>query len=209
MRSYTGVERLAAVLAGAALLAVPATGLGQTRAGGGKLFSTASWCADSGTACWNDGGRKYLNGVRIVADVDLSFLVQKGSNRFEGNLKGIPKIALEWNLVGGWVSLQTALVMPGTIQLDEKSPALRELNEAQKAARTVHVTWGRMLGLSFLDGSLSAGFGRLFYDRRDFATKDSTASGHLFSDQFRYVALQPISSIRSNLKSKKEGESSP
>lgn len=168
-------------------------------------ISARRWCADSGTACWSKpGDLSMFNGVRIVADLDLSFLFQGGRSRFEGNIQTLPKVALETNLLGGWIALQVGLFAPGTIRLDERSEAAGVLVERQRQSREVHFDFGWVAGLSFLDGSLSAGFGRFHYDRRDFVAQD--IADHLLSDSFRYVALQPISSIRANLKDKETDE---
>jgi hypothetical protein len=169
-----------------------------------KAFSAAAWCADSGTACWSDADRrKYLNGVRVVADLDLGFLFQTGRNRFEGTLKGNPKVTLEWNLIGGWVAFQLALTAPGTMQFDDRSPAVSALVPRQKQERQVHYNWGGMVGLALLDGGVSVGLGRVSYDRRDFRT-DTTLKKTIYRDSFGYVALQPISSIRANIKNSED-----
>jgi hypothetical protein len=151
-------------------------------------------------------------------------MFQHGSNRFEVGLRGIPKIALEFNLVGGWVSFQTALMAPGKVTFDDRSDAVKGLVDATKG-REVRYDWGLTLGASFLDGSLSLGYGWLKYDRRDFKQyaelvelfPDSSGKGparrqvspprvksSLFRDSFLYAALQPLSGIRSGIKNSKE-----
>ncbi|HEU4454028.1 MAG TPA: hypothetical protein VFR81_13255 [Longimicrobium sp.] len=165
-----------------------------------RPFSTQDWCADSATACWTDpADRAFFNGVRLVAELDLSFIFQGGQNRFEGGIKNFGKIALEWNLYEGWVSLQTGLIAPGVIQFDNGSPAVQNLREPLRAERKVRFDWGYVLGLSFLDGGISAGMGRFAYDRRDFVNPDSVAA-HVLRDRFQYIALQPLSSLRSAIK---------
>lgn len=68
-------------------------------------MSSRRWCADSGTACWQDPrSRDWFNGVRILADIDLSTLFQPGKNRFENNFQGRPKIALEFIVYRSWVA---------------------------------------------------------------------------------------------------------
>lgn len=86
---------------------------------------------------------------------------------------------------------------PGSVKLDELSTAAPYLRDP--AARTVHYDYGLMMGLSFLDGSLAVGGGRIQYDRRSFRPT-SPDSSSLYRDSFGYVALQPIASIRSGLK---------
>ena len=231
---------------GFALLAVSIVALGVAPptsahaqaepAGRPRPFSSESWCADSGTACWGEGRRwRGLNGVRLIADVDLGYIFQGGSNQFAGGLRGLPKIALEVNAIGGWVAAQVALIAPGTVTFDESSDAVRALRSGG-TSRQVRYDWGWTGGLSFLDGSLSAGGGRLYYDRRQFRDeaalarepefsetvqlKRRTATGadttlrvtrakpSLFREGFGYVSLQPISSLRASVKNGKT-ETSP
>lgn len=176
---------------------------------GGDGFRSRSWCADSSTACWTPGDRRqYLNGVRIVADLDVGFLFQRG-NRFETSLKTLPKISLEFNLYGGWVAAQVGLIGPGRVTFDESSrDAIAALRSERQVVRQVGYDVGYLYGLSFLDGALAVGRGALRYDRRDFVPPDSLplrlrGTGHLYSDSYWYAALQPISGIRSSFKRSK------
>lgn len=162
-------------------------------------MSAERWCADSGTACWtNPAHRSYLNGVRINADLDLGFRFQGGRSRFESDIQTLPKLSLETNLYHAWIALQAGLFAPSTIRLDERSEAAEYLIPELRDRRDVHFNVGWLVGFSFLDGSLSAGWGGFHYDRRDFLESD--VPDHMLFDSYYYVALQPIASIRASLK---------
>ncbi len=155
-------------LIGLALVALPSS-LSATQVETAR-FGVDRWCADSGTVCWD--GTETFSGIRFVLELDASFLFQRGANRFEGSgFRLLPKFAVEVNAYKSWAALQLALFGPSTVVLDRKSPARRQLVDTTQA---VSVDWGFSAGLSFLNSSLATGWGRLFYDRRDFRTEACT-----------------------------------
>lgn len=92
-------------------------------------FSTSNWCLDSGTACWADSDtdnwffRNAFSGIRLSADINLSYIIERGSNRFVAdNISSLGKIGFQVNLFKGWVSFQSFLIVPGTLSLDSYSP---------------------------------------------------------------------------------------
>ena len=192
--------------------------------GGDRVrFRSQSWCADSATACWTGGAsRQWFNGVRIVADLDLGLLFQGGGNKFENGVKALPKLALEFNIHGGWAAAQVAVLGPSNTTFDESSATgVAYLQPAFRTTRSVPTSWGWLAGVSVLDGSLMAGVGRLFYDKRAFrrSVEDTTLTrlgltaqipfNTLTRDSFGYASLQPISSIRASFKRAKEDTDRP
>lgn len=190
-------------------------------------FPTDRWCSDSGTACWRspDRGPPIANGIRIIADVDLRILLQRGHNRFE--LQGfsrLSKLAVEVNLYKSWVAFQVALRGPGAIAFDERSEALSLL---PTGTRDIPTDWGLSYGLSFFDSSIALVWGRLHYDDRYFRVptcqtgfaeeterqrrdqnrlRPDTAFARNcvmrteLRDSYWYVAFQPVSGLRSAIK---------
>jgi hypothetical protein len=198
------------IAAACCIAAVASTAsFGQAKSGAAS-FSSDDWCADSGTACWRDGTRqKWFNGVRIVAELDLSTIFQGGDNRFETKVAVIPKVALEFNIYGAWAAAQVGLISPGSVTLDEASTAVDRLHQPLREDRRVGVTHGWVVGVSILDGAIALGEGRVHYDRRDFISDlqatDSArkANRKVYRDSFKYVALQSVSSARAAIKGSK------
>jgi hypothetical protein len=130
------------------------------------IFTSERWCADSGTACWRSPRESsWFNGVRFIAEFDLRFVFQPGTNRFEvEGLQALPKLAVEVNIYKSWVALQLAVTAPGTVHLDSASASRNRL--ALNGDGAVRTDMGYTLSLSFLDSSIATGFGRLNYDLR-------------------------------------------
>jgi hypothetical protein len=200
MRCLVRVLRSATVCIALLTHAQPA--LGQEGNANTKSFSSARWCQDSGTYCWTDPAKsKWFNGVRIIGEVDLGWLMQGGGNRFANKgFSGLTKVGLEFNIYGAHVSAQTVLIAPGSIELDDKSPLVTE-RRLPNGNRHIDVDWGFAGGLSFFDGSISSGFGRLFYDRRDIRPNATgrVARGDV-RDSYGYVSFQPVSGLRAVVK---------
>lgn len=198
-----------------------------------RPFSAASWCEDSGTYCWRGEDKaRWFNGVRVIGEVDLGWLIQGGRNRFvnEG-FTGLTKVGLEFNVYEGLASIQTVLIAPGSVELDGQSdlvlnrrlasfarpPAaagqgtaagaeLASQPAAPQADRHVKVDWGFAAGLSFFDGGISTGRGWLFYDRRDILPTlgRPKVTPSESSDSYRYISFQPISSLRAVFKGSRD-----
>lgn len=225
-RSARTAQRLlrCALVSVAPVTSAAAQGSNSAVAGDDRVrFRSQTWCADSGTVCWAGGAdRQWFNGMRIVAELDLGLVFQSGRNKFEGGVRALPKLALEFNIYGGWAAAQLALLGPSKTTFDESSETgLAYLLPSYRATRTVPTTWGWLVGLSVLDGTLMGGYGSLHYDKRAFARTvadsvlrrlgvvDQVAFGGLTSDSFGYAGLQPISSIRASFKRAKEDTDRP
>ncbi|HEX8703377.1 MAG TPA: hypothetical protein VF815_31360 [Myxococcaceae bacterium] len=155
-------------------------------------FSSPTWCQDSGTFCWSTQAKAF-NGVRVVADLALGTVIQTGDNRFEKDfLTAAPRFGFEWNIANGWVSAQTVLVAPFPAKLDSNSLLVREGRLQNLTTRELPVDVGYALGLTFLDGLFSAGWGQVHYDYRQIT--DPTANDKRSS--FFYFNFNPVGAAR-------------
>jgi hypothetical protein len=165
-------------------------------------FSSESWCEDDLTICLEGrAGRGIFNGVRIVFEPQLGVLFQSGENRLENtSFRALERIGIETNLSGAAVAFQALLMYPSTVEFDAKSPIRPWIKDT---SGKVGVDYGIALGLSFLDGILAVGGGRLDYDQRDFAEKNAAGEPQpedALQDFFLYFNVQPIAAIRSAIK---------
>jgi hypothetical protein len=165
-----------------------------------KLFSTESWCNDSGTLCWGSpNAGTTITGVRFIGEVNLGTIIQDSDNRFESKvLSGLIQAGVEFNIYKGFVAVQGTLIPPGSIQLDTDSPLVTS-QRLKDPDRRMKVDIGGTVGFSFLDGILAAGIGGLKYDTR-------SISGILPDEKrarFYYLQLQPLSAIRVAIKRSK------
>ena len=111
-------------------------------------ITSTNWCKDSGTYCWAENSRTF-SGIRFVAEPKFGYVFPGGAslNRIES--EGLGKLTIfgfETNLVGTFASFQFALITPGTVKLDGKSP-LRSSGRLVSPAGEIS-----------LDSGLAAGF---------------------------------------------------
>jgi hypothetical protein len=128
----------------------------------------------------------------VVADLNFGTILQGGANQFDpGAFKGLTMAGLEWNVYSGLLSLQTTFIPPTSIQLDESSTLVTS-GKLGDPDRRLKVGYGFGFGISALDGVVSAGWGRLYYDTRNIV---GAASSDKHSG-WGYLSLQPISLAR-------------
>ena len=157
-------------------------------------FSSQNWCADA-TTVPIDKDRCYLSGIRLIFEPNFGFLFQRGKNEFDStHFPNLSKIAFETNIHKGWAAVQLGLVAPSTIKFDPISPVIKEKSLIN--GDTVKVKGGITLGLSFLDGWISAGWGALSYNSSSYV---DCYKGN-YHDAFLFVNLQPVSLVKSTIK---------
>ncbi len=146
-------------------------------------FTSEIWCRDSGTACWLSPGRsRFFNGVRVIADVDLRILLQRGQNRFvAADFAQLPKLAVEVNIYQSWAAFQIALRGPGNIVLDTLSEARGLLTTGGNGS--VPTDWGLSFGLTFFDSSIALVRGNVRYDSRVFRVPPCSPAASNRSDR--------------------------
>lgn len=166
----------------------------------GRLSSQA-WCADQTTIAFGEKrrGKSSFSGLRFIFEPQLGVTFQGGQNQFEDtNIKELPKIAIETNLIKAYVSLQLGLIYPSSITLDSKSVIVKDSSLVIKGNK-VDVTHGFTIGVSILDGLFAVGWGRVIYDERDFK-KEFKKGGGNFHESFIFVNLQPASAVKNVIK---------
>jgi len=170
-------------------------------------MSTENWLKDATTITFyhpKDSQKKWkgnsFNGLRIIYEPQFGIIFQTVENRITvNNFDGFNKIGVETNLCKGYVSLQTLLIYPTTVTLDNKSPLVTNHNTIDSSGK-VKVDYGFVIGFSFFDGILAIGFGGVFFDKRDFK---NTLPNTSFQSNFWYMNFQPISAIKKAFKSSK------
>lgn len=167
-----------------------------------ERFSSRSWCSDDLTICSRSrADKRSFSGVRIVFEPQLGVLFQSGENRLENtSFRALERIGLETNLRDAAVAVQALLIYPSTVEFDGKSPVRAWIRDG---TGKVGVDYGLVLGLSFLDGMLAIGGGRLDYDQRDFTERNEAGEPmpkDALQDFFVYFNIQPISALRSAIK---------
>jgi len=163
----------------------------------GRLSSEA-WCADQSTVAFSKKRRhaKSFSGIRFVFEPQLGATFQGGKNQFEDtNIKELPKIAIETNLIRAAVSLQLGLIYPSSITLDSKSAIVKD-SSLVRGGNKVDVKYGFTVGAAILDGVFAIGWGRILYDKRDF--KKEFAGN--FHESFVFVNLQATSAVKNIIK---------
>lgn len=163
-------------------------------------FSSNNWLKDGTTIPFDSVTNRTklkssFNGVRIVYEPQLGVVLQNGDNRFQNKLfLSLSKIGAEINLYEGIISLQLLGIAPSTIQFDDRSPLRINRNTIDSTGK-VNIDYGGAVGLSFLDGIFSIGFGGIFYDKRDFINVLNLPK-NIYQNNFVYINLQPISLIK-------------
>lgn len=161
----------------------------------------SNWCKDSGTYCWFPTF-PFLSGLRIVGEPKFGYVFAGGKADNRISTEGFGRlnvIGLETNLAGSFLAVQLSVITPGKVTLDEKSP-LRTSGRLDNKNGEISVDGGLALGLSLMDGIMTLGYGRVRFDKRDIA---NPVSGEARNEYF-YLNLQPISSIRTFVKQRKE-----
>lgn len=166
----------------------------------GRLSSQA-WCADQTTIDFGKTrrGKSSFSGLRFVFEPQLGATFQGGTNQFEDtNIKELPKIAIETNLIKAYVALQLGLIYPSSITLDSKSSIVND-SSLVSGGNKLDVTHGFTIGVTLLDGVFAIGWGRILYDKRDFK-KDFDGNFH---ESFFFVNLQSATAIKNIIKALK------
>ena len=161
---------------------------------------TSQWCADATTVCWSDTDTWGPKGLRFIFEPQLGAIFQAGDNKFENtNLESLEKLGVATSLYGKQLGLQLLLIYPSAVSFDEQSPVRVAGQLLDTENFEVDVEWGYTLGLTFLDGVISAGWGKLAYDRRDFLDPDALEDT-VFSDGFWYINFQAIEAVKNVIK---------
>lgn len=157
-----------------------------------QSFSTSEWCGTANTICWDT--TTSFSGVRLALDLAVSHTIQFGDNRFEfDGLEAQPKFVADVNLAQGWISLQTGFIAPGSVRIDDGSPLRAKF--AQDPGN-LDFTVGWTVGLSFFNGAVSVGYGRLSYDLRGIPlAPGAVIEGHDAADGFMYFSLQAVQNL--------------
>lgn len=162
-----------------------------------KDMSSAGWCLDDATICWNPNS-KALSGVRFIFEPAIGVPIQSGPNHLNLGATTFSGIGTEFNLANAWVSAQIQLLLPFSAAFDDKSAVSSVINTTDK---TVTVNYGIAYGFSFIDGVVAVGLAHLFFDTRDFTLATPPAPDTNISGKtFVYVNLQPASTARAVLK---------
>jgi hypothetical protein len=161
--------------------------------------ASKGWCEDSGTWCaTNRIAKGYLAGVRFIAEPKLGYVFArtKELNRIEsGDFANFTLIGAETNLWRAIVSLQGVLITPGKAKFDNLSPIVvdKRLNDPNNE---ISITSGFAGGLSFFDGVIATGWGRLNLDKRQI---QNAVDAEVHSTFF-YFNIQAVSAVRAALK---------
>ena len=184
------------------LIALLGTGLSCKAQVGLFDLSSNAWLEDQLTIPFGVGAEKrpILSGIRLLFEPQLSQVFQDNEeNKVTApDIGAIPKLGIETNLYGAWVSVQAILLLPGsTVQFDENSP-IRLENLTKLESGKLKVESGYAFGLSLFDGTLGVGYSKLLFDHRGY--RDADNSENLTSSDFIYVSFQPVSFVRSLIK---------
>lgn len=171
-------------------------------------FSSNTWLNDQLTIPFGAGAEKrpILSGVRLLFEPQISIVFQDNEeNKITApDIGDIPKLGIETNLYGAWISVQAILLLPGsTVQFDEDSP-IRLENLTRLEGGKLKVESGYAFGLSLLDGTLGVGYSKVLFDHRGY--RDADNSANITSGDFIYVSIQPVSIVRTLIKRAKGEE---
>lgn len=172
---------------------------------------TISWLRDeltmpyaNKTKKWGDDskdykkGRNRFNGLRLVFEPNFGPLILQEANKItQESFLVLPKFGLETNLHTHWTGLQVVVFYPGIVEFDNQSPIKNHLVADEDGSVSVDVEFGYSIALTFIDGLLVVGWGKLIYDDRDF--KPNTPDWHK-RDEFFYFGVQPITAVRKLIK---------
>ena len=166
------------------------------------IFSKTSFCGDYLTRCFFGKDGK-LVGLRLLADVSIGFenLEQRGPDYVEtSSLSALPFAGIEIAPLGNTsiATFQYKFVLFGKdVEFTEESEVVVERRLTDSESRSVDVEWGHAVSVTFLEGSLQAGIGGVFFDKQDFVSRDGRLVDPTDArEEFYFVSFQPLSMAR-------------
>lgn len=173
-----------------------------------RILASDVWCADVMTLCWNTRRTNPVgSGLRLLLEPRVDFMAQLGTTTDESALKLHVVVGVEMNLAWSWLAVQSAYIAPYPSSISGFSND--SMGGVTNWSVDMNVISGMSTGLSLLGGVLAVGYGRVFYNADQVRALDASSSDFKcgeaectfddYGDGFLYVALQPVSAIRSVL----------
>ena len=139
--------------------------------------------------------------MRFIGEPKLGFIFAKPNdlNRINpGDFANFTLIGTETNLWHQIFSLQGVLITPGKATFDSLSPLVKDKRLISPNG-DIAIDSGFAVGMSFFDGVVAFGVGRLNFDSRQIVSP-TTAETHT---GFTYFNIQAISAVRAAIKATK------